>query len=352
MKQKLPYLESLRGLAAVSVSLLHFSSAPIITETVFIRNAEMMVDFFFVLSGFVIAYTYLDRIVDRASLIDFQTRRLWRLYPLHLVCLLAFLGLEGAQYAFESLTGSTGAQPAFSRNTPGAFLSNLFLVQPFFEQDLTFNFPSWSISSEFFTYFAFGLLVLSPTRIRLPAFVAVAVLSAVVLNVSDGIVQTQELALVRCMYSFFVGVLTYLALKPVIGGHHGWRLAGPLLVVSVVLICLPQYFPKLLLPLVFAACIAALVLEDNGSVVKRWLSGRRVVYLGTISYGVYMLHLGVWEAINILLVKGLRYPLTPDGSKIDLPVLEQALLAAAGLVVIVLGAHVSYRRIEQRWRCH
>ena len=113
MRERLVYLESLRGFAAIAVALFHFSNSSFLTENPFIHNAETMVDFFFVLSGFVIAYNYFDRIVDLSSLVDFQVKRFWRLYPLHLVCLLGFLGLEAAQYAYELSSGSACAALRF-----------------------------------------------------------------------------------------------------------------------------------------------------------------------------------------------------------------------------------------------
>ena len=72
MKERLLYLESLRGCAAIAVALFHFTNSSVLTQNRFVQNVETMVDFFFVLSGFVIAYSCFDRIVDWSSLVDFQ----------------------------------------------------------------------------------------------------------------------------------------------------------------------------------------------------------------------------------------------------------------------------------------
>ena len=74
MKERLLYLESLRGCAAIAVALFHFTNSSVLTQNRFVQNVETMVDFFFVLSGFVIAYSCFDRIVDWSSLVDFQVR--------------------------------------------------------------------------------------------------------------------------------------------------------------------------------------------------------------------------------------------------------------------------------------
>ena len=86
-------LESLRGFAAVSVALFHFNVGSSFNNS-FTNNAGIMVDFFFVLSGFVIALSYMEKIKNCNDLVSFQKKRFWRLYPLHMVMLLIFVLLE------------------------------------------------------------------------------------------------------------------------------------------------------------------------------------------------------------------------------------------------------------------
>ena len=57
MKTKLNHLESLRGIAAITVVLFHWEVNSILNNN-FTKNGWIMVDFFFVLSGFIIAYNY------------------------------------------------------------------------------------------------------------------------------------------------------------------------------------------------------------------------------------------------------------------------------------------------------
>ena len=62
--KKILYLESLRGIAAISVALHHFSINSILQNNYYVKNSYLMVDFFFVLSGFVIAYNYMDKLTN------------------------------------------------------------------------------------------------------------------------------------------------------------------------------------------------------------------------------------------------------------------------------------------------
>ena len=89
-------LTSLRGLAALWVVLYHFQG-DIVTLLPFSKfllpfvvQGHFAVPIFFVLSGFVLTYNYLESMsgsLSRSELVQFWARRLLRIYPLHLVTL-------------------------------------------------------------------------------------------------------------------------------------------------------------------------------------------------------------------------------------------------------------------------
>ena len=196
----------------------------------------------------------------------------------------------------------------------------------------------------------FGLVLLAPRTVRFAVIWATVLLSVATLYAFGGIDQTRELAVIRCTYSFFVGVLTYVTVRSLSRHALKLRLGAPVLAVTVALICLPQYFPWLLLPPLFSACIATLVLENQTSPLKWLLSRPGIVYMGTISYGIHMIHAGIWETINIVLIKGLNYPLTTDGARVALTSSEHTIVLVVGMTIIIVGSHVSYHLIENRWR--
>ena len=223
--KKLLYLESLRGFAALIVVLYHgnlmFSES--FLNISIINHGYVMVDFFFVLSGFVIAYNYADRITKWRDVVIFQTRRFLRLYPLHFVTFLLFVGIEGAKYLFEIRSGIAANNPAFSTNDWGAVLSNLSLTHSFAENDMTFNDPSWSISAEFYTYLLFAVLFLLIQKpiLRLISGVMIVVLSCAFLIQYNGFTATTGLAIIRCFYGFFVGVITCMAIQKLPEKYNG-----------------------------------------------------------------------------------------------------------------------------------
>ena len=106
-------LDSWRGVAALLVALFHLNLYSAIYTLDFVRNAYLFVDFFFVLSGFVISYSYGDRLKTFDELGEFAIRRFGRLWPLHAVVLLAFVAAESAK-AVLAARGASFYLPPFT----------------------------------------------------------------------------------------------------------------------------------------------------------------------------------------------------------------------------------------------
>jgi len=75
-------LDGLRGVAAISVMLMHYSEN---TVNPLFKNADIAVDLFFILSGFVLAHAYGARLAGGWSPWLFMRARIIRLYPLYLL---------------------------------------------------------------------------------------------------------------------------------------------------------------------------------------------------------------------------------------------------------------------------
>lgn len=127
-------LDGLRGIAALSVVMLHAIMAQTGSSQ---GNAYLAVDFFFLLSGYVMARTYEKRFCDNLGPIGFLRIRLRRLWPT--------MALGGAIGLVPLYGISGGADPEFLR---AAFAN--FLLLPAFAFGLSFalNPPSWSIFFE------------------------------------------------------------------------------------------------------------------------------------------------------------------------------------------------------------
>ena len=145
MKEKFLLLDGLRGLAAIAVVMYHADSAG--RRTAVFSHGYLAVDFFFMLSGFIIAYNYQGRLDTAWSSKDFFKVRLIRLYPLY------FLGLVtgAAGLLLKNHIAHTGTSP---RSLVGVLaLGALLLPIPQFLRGGThgafpLDFPAWSLFAE------------------------------------------------------------------------------------------------------------------------------------------------------------------------------------------------------------
>ena len=218
-KRHFRVLDGWRGVAALFVAVFHLDLYSAIYSLDFIRNAYLFVDFFFVLSGFVITYSYADRLKTLDDLGAFAIRRLGRLWPLHAVILLAFVAAEGAKAVMAARGASFYLPPFTGTNSLDTIPMNLVFGQSFgFVQHLTWNPPSWSICAEFWTYLVFATFLVSSStwlaRFRFAATSLIAIIlagcvSILVLFAQHGMDASYSLGFVRCLYGFLVGHLTY-----------------------------------------------------------------------------------------------------------------------------------------------
>ena len=200
-------LESIRGLAALLVLFHHIPKWNPILDSKIINNGYVMVDLFFVLSGFVIFNAYSNKINNKFEFLRFQFLRFGRLYPVHITFLFIYVLIEIAKYYAQIKLGiqSHNTQP-FRENSLVALIQQVFLLQavgPTGNGD-TFNTPAWSISVEFYTYFVFGvsILFLKSSRILVYSLLVVACLLLLASKLTFGSEK-----LLRCFAGFCQPVL-------------------------------------------------------------------------------------------------------------------------------------------------
>jgi peptidoglycan/LPS O-acetylase OafA/YrhL len=116
-----------RGLCAC---LFHFRANGPIETADFVRGSWLFVDFFFVLSGFVIAANYRTRLITGGYLRSFFILRVGRVFPLHLFMLAAFVGTEIIGLALSS-QALMMRQPFDDRHSLFAIFTNVTVTQAF-----------------------------------------------------------------------------------------------------------------------------------------------------------------------------------------------------------------------------
>ena len=306
--QRFLALDAWRGICACLVALFHIGSTSHIQNLPLLRNAYLFVDFFPVLSGFVIFASYEEKLKDGFGAGRFLLLRLGRLYPLHLVLLLAFMGADLLKL-IPALGGYSAYRPfAAPGETPPFILSNLLLVQSMGVHDrLSWNDPSWSISVEFYTYIVFAFaLVLFKDRIRW-LIVAFLVLSPLWLAVFSPhyMDTTVQYGFIRCLFGFSGGALCwhifkrYKSAAATVGSARLWDAVeiGLLLLVGLFVTVAGSGALTLIAPLLFSAEILGFAMERE--VVSTILKTRGFVLLGVLSYSIYMDHMFIRRKLYV-----------------------------------------------------
>jgi peptidoglycan/LPS O-acetylase OafA/YrhL len=174
-------LTGMRFLAAAAVVVHHAIGHFPEVRALNLPLGNASVSFFFVLSGFILTYAYEGRLRTFSDIRSFWFTRWARIWPLHLVCWIYAISVTSL--GFYYLPGN--------RELLAKAVCQLFLIQswiPIYRWPFSFNDVSWSISDEAFFYLIFPLLfVLSFRRFAW----AVSALLAVVL-VTVGMVQSLQ----------------------------------------------------------------------------------------------------------------------------------------------------------------
>ena len=209
LRQKFIFLDGLRGVAAVSVGILH--AGQIFNVDIIPRHGYLAVDFFFCLSGFVIAYAYEARLLSHYSWSRFALLRVIRLYPMIVV------GTALGTIATLS-NPSAGARPYLADIVPfSLMLMPMGLIHHLEAYPL--NNPLWSIFFELCANFAYAASVIF-RKISLRADVALVtglVFMWIVAATSQGGVQligydswlSFSMGFVRVALPFHLGVMIW-----------------------------------------------------------------------------------------------------------------------------------------------
>lgn len=286
----LPRLTGIRGVAAVAVVLFHyrfyiFNLFPEMHAlNPWLSSGNMGVDLFFILSGFILGYNYLHQFEQISP--DAWGRFLWlrlaRIYPVHIFTLGVLTILIFVAHRYQVSLHSD-----FSLEY---WVKNVLLIQAWagISDRLSWNFPSWSISAEWFAYLLFPATAGFLLKIRRPAAMALAalipyVLGSYFIHTAD---DPTETALLRIGSEFTCGCLLYRVFS-----EDNLRAPPPLLTaIAVIMLLTFSEYPLVRfasLPLL-ALLILGLAQHDDG-----FLSGRRSIFWGEASYSLYMVH-AIW----------------------------------------------------------
>lgn len=361
-------IEGLRGLAALMVVFFHafvlarWGGAP--ADWGIVQNAWLFVDLFFVISGAIMAAVYGDRLRDGGQLRASFIKRVFRLYPLHLITTFTAIGavivVQGAKWAAARMGVHLGGEEPFAVEffKLSYFLLELVMLQGVgIMTEALHNYPSWSLSVEFWMYLIFAVFFfrIRSVRWRLVVSVLLVVLCLLYFFRPGSGLPALALApdthsLPRGLFSFFIGVLVW----------HGWQriqrdAACPsrkgtarqewpglsLMQLGLALMALGLVASRAVLgqwvyciPFIFGLWVLSL-LPDRGAVA--WvLQTRPLQWLGVHSYSIYLVHVTVLTFFD--------WP----GRHVSVP--GKYGVVVVYLIVVILASAFSYRFIEVPWR--
>lgn len=305
-------LDGLRGVGAFLVVMRH---VPVFFGPIQVPESFLAVDLFYLVSGFVVAHAYGDRLRAGGFFRGFLKTRLIRLYPLYLFGLA--LGVIPATLAVvNDPAGWWTSTKLFEAVVTGLVMIPLF--PGLGANGSSLDGPTWTLLPELIANAVYALAIRFMTLWVLAAIVVVCGAGLVVAELHYGTLDVgysptdQWGALARVGFSFFAGVLAF----RLVGDRKrisGWVAWGCVAVLTAALAYSPSdaVVPYYELGLVFLGFPALLVVAarfEPGARSGRWFS-----FIGLVSYGVYILHKPLGNLALAALGAGVRIPTDARG---------------------------------------
>ena len=351
---QLANLTPLRGIGSIFVLVFHLRfQFPAFNEfiqlhTQFFHRTYIWVDFFFILSGFVINHVY-GKSFDKGFTLRkgriFIVSRFARIYPLHLVTLAAVIGL----YYINILFFPSPVIYSFYPNNP-AWASVLLIHSLNLYDSLSWNIVSWSISTEWIAYLIYPLLFIVLLRcsnrfLFIPIGVCIATYTLLAQHYGHLNITFQN-GIFRCLAGFFMGMCIHrLFQKEFLFSY----IKGSVFIGVILLTCWLIHLPKAWYMDVLATLSSVLlvyvaaVYNGQASVV---INNKFTRYIGDMSYSIYM-----WHNFFILLLMMLFFEqgeILRFGRDLSL---NQCFFYIGLFIVFMIGfSSFSYQHIEKPLR--
>jgi peptidoglycan/LPS O-acetylase OafA/YrhL len=305
-KKHYEILDGLRGIAAIMVVMFHiletFSAGDHAQQL--INHGYLAVDFFFVLSGFVIGFAYDDR-WNKMTLGEFFKRRLIRLHPMIIIGML----VGGAMFYLQDSDFFPGISEVPVETMLIVMLIGFTLIPVPQSMDIRgwsemypLNGPAWTLFFEYIANILYALFVrrFSNAVLAILVFLAGALLVHLAVTSPNGDViggwslepAQLRIGFTRLLYPFFAGLLLSRVIKP-------GRVENAFLWCSLFLIAVLSFpragspdsswinglYDSLSIIFVFPLIV---YLGASGRLEKRFSKLNK--FLGEISYPVYIIH--------------------------------------------------------------
>jgi peptidoglycan/LPS O-acetylase OafA/YrhL len=292
-------LTPLRGLAALWVVAFHFQATFMLYvppgSTYLISKGYIMVDLFFIMSGFIIYHVYKESFESGFSAKNFReftVARFARVYPLHFITLILCIVLFVPKWGWDAV------------DDPKAIITNLLLIHSFgIHKIFTWNVPSWSISAEWWSYMVFPFIAIFLYQKKQ---MAVLILLTFVVLAYMGIIywiprksymdptklaehnldSTFDFGFLRGLAGFVTGILVYKVYQAGLLRKIFQQDITAILVILITLVSLHFGLSDGLCIVLFA--LVVFTFAQSNRFLHQICNNRLAQYLGNISYSIYL----------------------------------------------------------------
>ncbi|PWY54052.1 hypothetical protein DGG96_19040 [Legionella qingyii] len=346
MRQNIIALTGIRGFAALWVLLHHaLSSYPFLSNHIFINNfihkGWLGVDLFFILSGFIISYVHQDefKTFHLYRFKNFLLLRLSRIYPTHLTTLLSLIPIVcGSRFLFQY-------HSPFDQFSLSKFFYSFFLLNGWgFNASDGWNIPSWSVSSEWFAYLCFpfiafflGKLKSAKSHLVLIACVYLVLFYlAIILNDANQFMLSWNLTLIRVSSEFLVGCCLFNINRQSAPSYTADYMVL-ISFISMVILCILSIASIFDGVIIIMFTFLVYGLSKTGPITTKLFANRTMLYLGKISYSIYLTHYIILMIFNQITKNIIGQP----------GLILQVTLFLSYIALTIIFAHLLYNLIEE-----
>jgi peptidoglycan/LPS O-acetylase OafA/YrhL len=348
----------MRGIAAIWVMFFHIDVLIFYREfgNLISRDSSgifskgyLWVDFFFLLSGFIISHVYGETLTNSFAKWETVKSYLWarftRIYPLHLFTLLLLIPFV-VLFPLISPSVVDGSWKTFMAWS--ALPSNLLLLNAMNQHTyLSWDIVAWSIGAEWWTYLAACLIIPFVFKKNWFQNMLVAIMALVVLCVMvywrGNLDITFDYGWIRCFAEFSLGAVLYqIYQKGLAKKELSKSLSFVCAFIFIVLIFHFKWNDLFIIPIF---CLLLLATAYNNGSVKTILENKIFKYLGDLSYSIYMMH-GVWFIVLWFCLPYLKSDYGIESLTIGMKIIFVILFFSLTLV----SAHFTYHFVEIKAR--
>jgi len=308
-KERFLVLDTFRGIVAICVVIYHLNIVSSIGEIDFFKNSHIFVEFFFILSGFVLEHSYGYK--ENLNFKVYVLQRTFRLLPLHLFMLAILVLLEGGKFiAYNNFHLGFNNLPFSGDNGVEQIIPNVFLLQAWFAAPLSFNSPAWSISVEYYIYMFFFLSLILFKKFKKEKYFIIAIFFFYLNYIDFEYVNDYVIRGISC---FFYGAFLYTIYKSIGIQDRSyqsnnikvisffWNSLESILLFMVGIVINTSFAHKEILAPVFFG-IVVLVFSFERGYFSTLLKIKALKKVGLLSYSIYMTHWAILFLISSVML--------------------------------------------------